>query len=319
MMDWTTRHGRFFLRQFSPRILLYTEMIAIGALIHGDRGRFLAHHRDERPLAVQLGGSDPRDLGHCAAWCDAAGFREINLNVGCPSEKVRSGRFGACLMAEPRRVADCVRAMAANTDLPVTVKSRIGIDHCDDYDFLKAFVDTVAAAGCRTFIVHARKAWLHGLSPRQNREIPPLRYAYVHRLKREFPELEIVVNGGIRDLDSALDHLQRVDGVMIGREAFQNPAMLLRADELVFGGPRALTRGDVLRAYRRYATRRLAEGVPLRRLVLPLLGLFRGLPGARAFRRHLAEHGHRPGASIEVLDEALRNVDEPPALAPVAP
>lgn len=305
MLDWTDRHARYFFRLFSPNILLYTEMVTSAALTHGDSTRFLAHHQDEHPVALQLGGSDAIELVHSADLAARAGFDEINLNVGCPSDRVQSGRFGACLMAEPERVARCIEAMGDAVRVPVTVKTRIGIDRQDSYDFFRNFVDTVAAAGCRTFIVHARKAWLHGLSPRQNREIPPLDYQRVYRLKLERPDLEIVINGGIRTLDEASDHLRRVDGVMVGREAFQNPSLLLNVDEQLFGARGgAADRMNVLSRYIEYVDQQLEQGVYLKHLTPPLLGLFHGLPGTRTWKRYLSEHAHRRGAGSDVLRAA---------------
>ncbi len=310
MLDWTDRHARYFLRGFSRRHLLYTEMISTGALLHGDRDRFLAHHPAEAPLAIQLGGSDADELARCADYARDAGYDEVNLNCGCPSDRVQSGRFGACLMAEPRRVADCVAAMAG-AGLPVTVKSRIGIDHQDSFEFLLQFIDSVAEAGCRTFIVHARKAWLNGLSPKQNREIPPLRYEVVHRLKRERPQLEVIVNGGIDNLDQALEQLELVDGVMVGRAAYRNPAILCDLERRVYGDDgKQVTRGGVYQRYLGYVDDQLASGVPLARLAAPLLGLFQGCHGARAYRRRISENAHRRGAGIEVLRDALGELDE---------
>ncbi len=305
MLDWTDRHARYFLRLASPNIVLYTEMVTAAALINGDRQRFLGFDPAEHPLALQLGGSDAEALARCAALAEAAGFDEVNLNVGCPSDRVQSGRFGACLMAEPALVADCVSAMRGHTGLPVTVKCRIGIDHHDDHAFFRAFVDTVAEAGCDTFIVHARKAWLKGLSPKQNREIPPLHYDTVYRLKAERPDLVVVINGGITDLDQAVGHLAHVDGVMLGRAPFQDPAMLFDVDRRLFGArTEPVTRAEVFDRYLDYAKAALARGVGLRRLAAPLFGLFQGQPGARAFRRHLSENAGRPGAGVAVLREA---------------
>lgn len=305
MLDWTDRHARYFLRLFSPNILLYTEMVTTGALLHGDRRRFLAHDEREHPVAIQLGGCDPGALSECAALAEAAGFDEVNLNVGCPSDRVQSGRFGACLMAEPALVADCVSAMRGATRLPVTVKCRIGIDRQDDYAFFRRFVDTVADAGCDTFAVHARKAWLKGLSPKQNREIPPLHYETVYRLKSERPELGVVINGGIVDLDASVAHLEHVDGVMMGRAAFQNPALLFDVDARVFDSPGSVRdRETILAAYLDYIAAQVESGVHLRHLTPPLLGLFQGRPGTRVFKRHLAENGHRDGAGVEVVTEA---------------
>jgi tRNA-dihydrouridine synthase A len=311
MMDWTDRHCRFFLRLISRRVLLYTEMVPTGAIIHGDRARFLGFHPDERPLALQLGGAEPSDLAHCVEAAAAAGYDEVNLNVGCPSDRVQHARFGACLMAEPELVGRCVAAMAAASALPVTVKTRIGIDERDSYADLKDFVETVAAAGCRSMTVHARKAWLQGLSPKQNREVPPLDYGRVYRLKEDFPELEIVLNGGVQSLDEAAQHLERVDGVMIGRAAYQNPYVLAEADRRVFGEDRPPPgREAVVRALLPYAAEQCAEGVPVKSITRHILGQFNGLPGARAWRRHLSEAAHRPGAGPEVIEAALEQVLE---------
>jgi tRNA-dihydrouridine synthase A len=309
MMDCTDRHLRFLLRLISRRALLYTEMVTTGAVIHGDRRRFLSFHPDEHPLALQLGGSDPQDMARCAALAAEAGFDEVNVNVGCPSDRVQSGRFGACLMAEPARVAECVSAMRAAAGLPVTVKTRIGIDHRDSFEALLEFVDTVNAAGCETFIVHARKAWLEGLSPRENRSVPPLRYDVVMRLKQQRPRLEIVLNGGIASLDEAEGHLDVVDGVMLGRAAYHNPYLLAGVDARFFGehgAPRERT--EVLRAYIDYVEARLGEGVPLPRMSRHLVGLFLGQPGARAWRRALSEQAHRAGAGTEVIEAALAHI-----------
>ena len=267
MLDWTDRFFRFFARQISRRVLLYTEMVTTGALIHGDRERHLRFDPAEHPLALQLGGSDPRELATCAGIGEAWGYDEINLNVGCPSDRVQSGRFGACLMAEPRLVADGVAAMRDAVSLPITVKHRIGIDERDSYDELRDFVGTVAEAGCGVFIVHARKAWLQGLSPRENREVPPLRYDRVTRLKRDFPELRIVINGGVTSLDQTESLLRELDGVMIGREAYHNPWLLADADRRIFGvaGPQP-SRHEVLERFIPFAERELAGGVPLGRL-----------------------------------------------------
>jgi tRNA-dihydrouridine synthase A len=306
MMDWTDRHDRAFLRVLSRRTLLYTEMVTSGAILHGDRDRLLAFDASEHPVALQLGGSDPADLAACAREGAARGYDEINLNLGCPSDRVQRGRFGACLMVEPDLVADCVAAMIAAVDVPVTVKTRIGVDETDSYEALQAFVAKVAAAGCRCFTIHARKAWLSGLSPKENREVPPLRYEVVYALKRDFPELEIVLNGGVQSLEEAQAHLAQVDGVMIGRAAYQTPYVLAEADRLVFGEPAApKSREQVVADFLPYVERQLAEGVPLKSITRHMLGLFNGLPGARAWRRHLAEEAHRPGAGPEVVEAAL--------------
>ena len=310
MMDWTDRHDRYFLRLISRRALLYTEMVPTGAIMRsGDPARFLRFDPAEHPVALQLGGCDPAELARCAAIGAAWGYDEVNLNVGCPSDRVRSARFGACLMAEPGLVADCVAAMrdAVADAVPVTVKTRIGIDERDSYDDLTRFVRTVAeAGGCRTFIVHARKAWLSGLSPKENREIPPLRHEAVHRLKRDLPDLEIVINGGITTPEGAAEQLRHVDGVMIGREAYQNPYALAAFERALFpDAPPPPGRHEIALRVADYAGRQLAEGVPLRAITRHILGLFNGLPGARRWRRHLSEAAHRPGAGVEVIREAL--------------
>jgi tRNA-dihydrouridine synthase A len=312
MMDWTDRHERYFLRLIARRALLYTEMIPTGAILLGDAARCLRFDPAEHPVALQLGGADPDDLARAAELGASWGYDEVNLNVGCPSDRVQNARFGACLMAEPDLVAAGVRAMRAAVELPVTVKTRIGIDEHDDYDFLHGFVDAVAAAGCRTLILHARKAWLSGLSPKQNREIPPLRYEMVHRVKADFPELEVIVNGGIRTLDQALAELGQVDGVMIGREAYQNPYVLAEWERVLLEVTEpAPSRFEVARRLVPYIERELAAGTPLHAVTRHILGLFTGLPGARAWRRHLSEAAHRPGAGSEVVVAALDHVQRP--------
>jgi tRNA-dihydrouridine synthase A len=303
MLDWTDRHFRWFVRRITRRTLLYTEMVTTGALLHGgDRERFLGFDDDEHPVALQLGGSDPRELAVCARLGAERGYDEINLNVGCPSDRVQSGRFGACLMAEPALVADCVRAMRDAVDVPVTVKHRIGIDERDSYEALCDFVGTVAAAGCDAFVVHARKAWLSGLSPKENRSVPPLRYDVVHRLKCDFPGLAIVINGGIELLDAALAQLAHVDGVMLGRAAYHDPWVLARADERIFGNaPRQLSRREVAEAMLPYIAARAAAGVPVNRVTRHLLGLFHGVPGARVWRRALSGTGSGSGSGDQTL------------------
>jgi tRNA-dihydrouridine synthase A len=306
MMEWTDRHCRYFLRLISRRTRLYTEMVTTGALLHGERERFLRFDPGEHPVALQLGGSEPAAMAACARMGEDRGYDEINMNVGCPSDRVQSGRFGACLMVEPGLVAECVRAMKEAVRIPVTVKTRIGIDYQDSYEALCGFVDTVAAAGCDLLIVHARKAWLQGLSPKENREVPPLRYDVVEALKRDFPMLAIVVNGGIKTLEQAAAMLRQLDGVMIGREAYQNPWLLAAADQAIFGDcTPPPTRHEVLEAYVAYVERGLAEGVPLNAMTKHVLGLFNGRPGARAWRRHLSENVHRPGAKAKLLLESL--------------
>ena len=316
MMEWTDRHCRYFLRQISRRCLLYTEMVTTGAVLHGDRARLLAYHPEEHPLAIQLGGSDPADLAECARIAESLGFDEVNLNVGCPSDRVRSGRFGACLMAEPDLVARCVEAMRTAVSVPVTVKSRIAIDEQEEWPTLYGFVGTVASAGCSRFIVHARKAWLTGLSPKENRDVPPLRYDLVYRLKAERPDLAVILNGGVTDLGQADGHLGRVDGVMLGRAAYQNPYLLAEVDRRHYGDRgRPLERHGVVRAMEDYVAAELAAGTPLAAMTRHMLGLFQGIPGARAWRRHLSEQAHRPGAGLSVLRDALAQV---PATVPDA-
>jgi tRNA-dihydrouridine synthase A len=306
MMDWTDRHDRAFLRQISRSALLYTEMVPAGAILHGDRARFLAHDACEHPLALQVGGAEPAELATCAAIAQEHGFDEINLNVGCPSDRVQKGRFGACLMAEPDLVAACVEAMIGAAPIPVTVKTRIGIDDRDSFEELCNFARTLRDAGLTTLIVHARKAWLSGLSPKQNREVPPLRYDMVYRLKESFPELEIVLNGGVQNLDQAAAHLRHVDGVMLGRAAYQDPYVLAEVDRRFFGDARAApSREDILRGYLPYVAAQVDAGVPLANMTRHILGLFNGLPGARAWRRHLSVDARRPSAGPEVIEEAL--------------
>ncbi len=309
MMDWTDRHFRYFARLITRHTLLYTEMVTTGALIHGERERFLRFDPAEHPLALQLGGSDPAELAVCARMGAERGYDEINLNVGCPSDRVQSGRFGACLMAEPDLVADGVAAMKAAVTVPVTVKTRIGIDERDSYEELVGFTQKVVAAGCDALIVHARKAWLTGLSPRENRDVPPLRYDVVERLKGDFPTVPMAINGGFTTLHQAKVQLSHLDGVMIGREAYQNPWMLAEADAEIFGDPHPLpTPHAVIDTLVPYIERRLSEGVPLHAMTRHLLGLFQGRPGARAWRRHISERAHRAGADVSVLREAAERV-----------
>jgi tRNA-dihydrouridine synthase A len=305
MMDWTDRHCRFFHRLLTRRTWLYTEMLTTGALLHGDVARHLDFDPAEQPVALQLGGSEPDELTACARLAERWGYAEINVNCGCPSERVQRGAFGACLMAEPDLVADCVKAMQDAVSVPVTVKHRIGIDRDEDYDFVRRFVETVARAGCRTFFVHARNAWLKGLSPKENREVPPLRYDVVHRLKRELPELEIVVNGGISTLDEIDGQLAAVDGVMLGRAAYHNPWLLAEFDARYFGEPGApRTRRGVVEAIVPYAERHVAAGGSLRQITRHMLGLYHGQPGARAWRRALSDPdwlaANRPGELVEL-------------------
>ena len=307
MMDYTDRHCRYLLRLLSPHALLYTEMVTAQAVAHGDLERLLGFDAAEHPVALQLGGSDPALLASAARIGEQRGYDEINLNVGCPSDRVQSGRFGACLMAEPELVADCMRAMREAVKVPVTVKCRIGIDDRDDYAFFERFVSVVRDAGVKVFIVHARKAHLQGLSPKENREVPPLRYDVPARLKREHPELSVVLNGGIRTAAQVDEWLPRVDGVMLGRQAYQEPFLLAELDARIFGGREPLPqREDVVCAYADYVERMLAKGHRLQVMLRHAHGLYAGLPNARSWRRFLSENGHRPGAGADVLRASLR-------------
>ena len=309
MMDWTDRHERYFLRLIARRTLLYTEMVTTGAILFGDRTRFLAFDSAEHPVALQLGGSEPGALAAAARAGQAFGYDEINLNVGCPSDRVQNGRFGACLMATPALVARAVRAMNDAVALPVTVKTRIGIDEQDSYGFLADFVGQVAEAGCSTFVVHARKAWLTGLSPKENRRVPPLDYGRVHRLKTDFPDLEIIVNGGIKTAAQAAAQLARVDGVMVGRAAYQDPFCLALMEQVLFDDPRPVTsRHEIIARFIPYVERQRRAGVPLTSMTRHILGLFNGMPGARAWRRHLSEQARHPAAEAGVIEAALRLV-----------
>ena len=314
MMDWTDRHCRAFHRCLTSGALLYTEMLTTGAVLHGDRERLLGFDSSEHSVALQLGGSDPEHLAAAARIGAELGYDEINLNVGCPSDRVQSGRFGACLMREPGLVAECAAAMLEAVDTPVSIKCRLGVDEQDPEDSLFTLVDGCAAAGVVTFIVHARKAWLQGLSPKDNREIPPLDYALVARLKRERPRLRIVINGGIADLDAAEAHLACVDGVMLGRAAYHTPAMLGAADRRLLGATTPdVDPGEAVRRYRPYMRAALARGVRLSSMTRHMLGLFHGRPGARTWRRILTVEACRPGAALEVLDRALESVMVDPA------
>jgi len=306
MMEWTDRHCRFFHRLLTRRALLYTEMITTGAVLHGDRARLLAFDRAEHPVALQLGGSDPRQLAQCARIAADLGYDEVNLNVGCPSDRVQEGRFGACLMAEPALVGDCVAAMTGSVKIPVTVKCRIGIDEQDPEEALERLTHAVEQAGVAALIVHARKAWLAGLSPRENRDVPPLDYARVYRLKAAHRGLAVVINGGVLDLDQVRTHLAHLDGVMMGRAAYQEPSRLLEVDPLLFGEPaRFASPREAAEALIPYLERALARGTRLHAVTRHVLGLFRGVPGARAFRRHLATEGVKPGADARTFRAAL--------------
>lgn len=309
MMEWTDRHERFFLRLISRHARLYTEMLTAPAVIHGDRDRLLGFDPAEQPLAVQLGGADAAELAEAARICADYGYDEINLNVGCPSDRVQSGRFGACLMREPATVARAVSVMAKAVDLPVTVKCRIGVDEQDENRDLDGFIDQVADAGCTVFIVHARKAWLKGLSPKENRDVPPLNYARVHALKARRPELTLVLNGGLMDLAQAQAERGDLDGVMLGRAAYQDPWVLAGVDQQFFAAePVRHSRQQVITDLVAYTDRQMAAGVPLKSITRHLMGLFNGLPGARAWRRHLSVHAHQAGAGPEVILAAAAHV-----------
>lgn len=310
MMDWTDRHYRYFARLISRHTLLYTEMVTTGAVLHGERARFLGYHSAEQPLALQLGGSDASELAQCARLAEQAGYAEVNLNVGCPSDRVQNNLIGACLMGHPELVVDGVKAMLDACSIPVTVKHRIGIDEQDSYEELKGFVATVAAVGCRSFTVHARKAWLQGLSPKQNREIPPLRYEMVQRLKQDFPELEIVINGGITSLEVAAEQLRQLDGVMLGRAAYQDPWVLAEVDSRIFGEEDPVgSRAEAVQALLPWLKDAHERGVPVKAVTRHVLGLFNGLPGARTWRRHLSEKASRQDAGPEIVEEALAYVE----------
>ncbi len=311
MMDLTDRHCRRLLRLISRHARLYTEMITTQALMRGDAPRHLRHDPTEHPVAIQLGGSEPADLAICARMAADAGFDEVNLNVGCPSDRVQAGRFGACLMAEPERVAESVAAMCAAVDIPVTVKTRIGIDHDDSPERLLRVVALCRAAGCQIFIVHARNAWLDGLSPAENRDIPPLRYEVVHALKRDNPELQVIINGGLCSHEALETQLVHVDGVMVGREAYYNPMSLARIDKALYDSSAAVPLArDIVHQYMEYVEEELSAGTPLRAMTQHLLGLYQGVPGARRWRRTLSEEGRLEDAGIEVIERALATVEE---------
>ncbi len=310
MMDWTDRHCRYFHRLLAPHARLYTEMVTSAALVHGDRQRLLGFDDAEHPVALQLGGSDPQELAQAARIGADFGYDEINLNVGCPSDRVQSGRFGACLMHEPALVADCFTSMREAVTIPVTIKCRLGVDEQDEYADLQHFIETVAARGCGVFIVHARKAWLKGLSPKENREVPPLNYQRVYQLKRDFPALTILINGGIQSLAEVQTHLVHTDGVMLGRTAYHEPYRLAELEHALFGTPLP-DRMALIRQMREYTERHLAEGGKLNHISRHLLGLFQGLPGARGWRRHLSENAHRDNADWGVVERALASIHEP--------
>lgn len=312
MMDWTDRHYRYFARLISKEALLYTEMVTTGALIYGDKERHLQYNQEEHPIALQLGGSNPEELAQCAKMAEEYGYDEVNLNVGCPSDRVQNNMIGACLMGHAALVRDCLSAMSEACHLPATVKHRIGIDDLDSYAFLCDFVGTVMESGCRTFIVHARKAHLQGLSPKENREIPPLQYEKVYALKKDFPDCEIIINGGIKTLDECVNHLDFVDGVMLGREAYQNPWLLAEVDRVIYSKMDAdvPTRHEVIRQLLPYIDAQLSKGQRLSYITRHILGLFHGQPGGKRFRRYLSEHAHKPGADVRILEDALLCVPE---------
>ncbi|WP_102306130.1 tRNA dihydrouridine(20/20a) synthase DusA [Vibrio cyclitrophicus] len=309
MLDWTDRHCRYFHRLLSQQTLLYTEMVTTGAILHG-KGDFLEYNEQEHPLALQLGGSNPVDLAACAKLAGERGYDEVNLNVGCPSDRVQNGRFGACLMAEPELVADCVSAMKEVTDIPITVKTRIGIDDQDSYEFLTKFVSTVSEkGGCEQFTIHARKAWLSGLSPKENREIPPLDYDRAYQIKKDFSDLVIAVNGGVTTLEQTKEHLQHLDGVMIGREAYHSPFILAEVDQQIFGLDTPIKkRSQVVEEMYPYIERELSNGASLGHISRHMLGLFQSMPGARQWRRYISENAHKKGAGIEVMQTALAKI-----------
>jgi len=310
MLNWTDRHCRYFLRLLSRHTLLYTEMVTTGAIMHGDVERHLRFDAAEHPVALQLGGSKPNELGHCSKIAEEYGYDEVNLNVGCPSDRVQSGMFGACLMANPLLVADCIKAMLDAASIPVTIKHRIGIDDMDSYAQLCDFVGAVAESGCSCFIIHARKAWLQGLSPKENRDKPPLHYETVYRIKQDFPDLEIVINGGIMTLDEAGEHLQQVDGVMIGRAIYHDPWILADADRSIFGEQNRLSGCfDVIEKILPYVEKELAGGTRLHHITRHMIGLFNGMPGARRWRRYLSENACRKDADVEVLLQAVEQMN----------
>ena len=305
MLDWTDTHCRGFHRLLTREAVLYTEMVTTGALVHGDVQRHLRYAPAEHPLALQLGGSNPADLAHCSKLAEEYGYDEVNLNVGCPSDRVQSGRFGACLMAEPELVAECTSAMQNAVSIPVTVKCRIGIDQQDDYADLQRFVATVSESGVNTFIVHARKAWLDGLSPKENRDVPPLNYERVYLLKEEFPQLEIIINGGVNTLDECRQHLNKVDGVMMGRAAYQSPFLLKQVDQQIYGVDRPVIRdAELIDHLCHYVEQRLAAGAQLKFISRHIVGLFQSRPGARQWRRYLSENAYKPGSGVEVIRAA---------------
>lgn len=317
MMEWSDTHCRSFWRLLTKNAVLYTEMVTTGALIHGDRTRFLSFSAQENPLALQLGGSNPKELSTCARMAEDWGYDEVNLNCGCPSDRVQNNMIGACLMAEPELVAECIAKMQDSVSIPVTVKHRIGIDDMDDYEGLYNFVRTLAEAGCRTFIIHARKAWLKGLSPKENREVPPLQYDKVIQIKRDFPHLEIIINGGIKTLEQCETLLADVDGVMLGREIYSNPYLLSDVDSRLYGASAIPpSREQILHDFMAYCEEQMARGIRLNYMTRHILGLYQGVPGARAFRRVISEEAHKKDAGIDVLHRAMQAVLTAPTALP---
>lgn len=309
MLDWTDRHCRYFYRVMSKRTVLYTEMVTTGAILFG-KGDYLSFNNEEHPVVLQLGGSDVKAMTECAKIAEQRGYDEININVGCPSDRVQNGKFGACLMAEPQLVAECVSSMQNEVNIPITVKSRIGIDDQDSYEFLHSFVDTVSKAGCQHFIVHARKAWLSGLSPKQNREVPPLDYSRVYQIKQDFSNLAVSINGGIKTFEESLEHLEHIDGVMIGREVYQNPYMLAQADQTLWNDESPVkSRAQIINEMSEYIDKYVENGGRPWHVNRHMLGLCNGLPGARQFRRFLSENSNRENAHSDVLKEAFTKVD----------
>lgn len=311
MLDWSDRHQRVLMRTMSKHSLVYTEMVTTGALIHGDAQRYLKFNQEEHPVALQLGGSDPKAMALCAKMAEDAGYDEVNINVGCPSDRVQNGAFGACLMAEPALVGENVVAMRAAVDIPVTVKNRIAIDEMEEEETLRQFLSIVSEAGCETFIVHARKAWLKGLSPKQNRDVPPLNYELVYQMKREFPQLELIINGGIKTISESQEHLSHVDGVMVGREAYHNPYIMTQVDKAIYEDDSNdyQSRKEVLNTYMRYMNQQISEGVYVKSMSRHLLGLFAGEKGAKAWRRYISENAHKPGSGIEVIEKAASFIE----------
>jgi tRNA-dihydrouridine synthase A len=306
MLDWTDRHCRYFLRLISQQSVLYTEMITTGAIIYGDTHHHLQMDPFEHPVVLQLGGSNPADLAKACVLASKYDYAEINLNCGCPSDRVQNGMFGAVMMKNAQITADCIAAMQDAADLPITVKHRIGVDDFDSYEFLCEFVDTLAKTGCETFLVHARKAWLKGLSPKQNREVPELNYERVYQLKKDFPQLEIIINGGVTTLAQSLDHLNHIDGVMVGREAYTNPYLLASVDQQIYGSEQpVISREKIAEAFLDYVDNELSKGTKLQAMTRHILGLFHGMPGARQYRRHISENAYKPDATIDVLTNAL--------------